>query len=74
MSGNVWKWCYDWYGSVSTGDVTDPTGASSDSCRILRGGSWYCGFANDASVCYRHSCYQDIRDNDRGFRVCRSVN
>ena len=38
MSGNVWEWCYDWFGDVesSTADI----GASSGSCRVQRGGSW----------------------------------
>ena len=45
MSGNVWEWCYDWYGFVSS--TTADTGKSSGSLRILRGGSWY----NNASNC-----------------------
>ncbi|MGN0889508.1 MAG: formylglycine-generating enzyme family protein [Kiritimatiellia bacterium] len=40
MSGNVWEWCLDWYGS-SLAYGTDPKGSSSGSYRVERGGSWY---------------------------------
>ena len=72
MSGNVWEWCYDWSSSVTTGNETNPTGSSSGSGRVLRGGSWD-NYAYDASVCYRSYYNPYYRYIDLGFRLVRSA-
>ena len=40
MSGNVWEWCQDRYGSYSSSSQTNPAGPSLGSIRVPRGGSW----------------------------------
>ena len=68
MSGNVWEWCNDRYGSYSSSPQTDPTGPSSGSIRVLRGGSWY-DFATGCRVAYRINCSVAYRDYDGGMRL-----
>jgi formylglycine-generating enzyme required for sulfatase activity len=68
MSGNVREWCWDWYGSVGTGTVTNPAGPASGSYRVLRGGGWSTN-ASNCVVAYRYNSDPNIRRSNGGFRV-----
>jgi formylglycine-generating enzyme required for sulfatase activity len=70
MHGNVYEWCQDWYSTYPSGSVTDPTGSSSGSNRVFRGGSWFVSdFCRSA---FRSGDAPDYRDDSLGFRVLRS--
>ena len=71
MSGNVAEWCNDWFGAYSAGNATDPTGPSTGTLRVLRGGYWRDGtsFCRSSSRS-RRSPYDG--GEGVGFRVART--
>ncbi|MBF0240474.1 MAG: formylglycine-generating enzyme family protein [SAR324 cluster bacterium] len=73
IHGNVREWVQDWYGKnyYSQSPSTDPTGPSTGSGRVLRGGSWnfpawYCRSA------FRHFDSPFNRYDYDGFRLALS--
>ena len=78
LSGNVWEWVLDLYVSNYNNAPTDgtavcdtPTCDLSASNRLVRGGSW-----SDSSeylrAAYRYYYTADDRNDNLGFRVCRT--
>ena len=68
MSGNVREWCQDWKGAYSDSSQTNPTGPTSGSYRVYRGGCWG-GGGDLCRVSYRDSCLPGSSVGDLGFRL-----
>ena len=68
MSGNVYEWCQDWKGPYSSSSQTNPTGPSTGSGRVCRGGSWDYDARNCRSA-NRSSDTPDFRSYELGLRL-----
>ena len=72
MSGNVWEWCWDTYGEVSTDSVVDPNGPSVGRYRVGRGGSYVSAPLGGVRVADRERFDAGVRYKDLGFRIARN--
>ena len=71
MSGNVWEWCWDWYGQYGEESIP-PNDLKAGTSRVIRGGSWRFPAACIRNA-YRGDCSPDVRSCSIGFRLAKTV-
>jgi formylglycine-generating enzyme required for sulfatase activity len=72
MSGNVWEWCYDRESTYPASAQNNPTGASSGSYRVRRGGGWS-SYASNCRVAIRSFDSSGESFPYLGFRLACSL-
>ena len=68
MSGNVWEWCLDNFGSYRIGKQTDPVTETTDDRRVIRGGCIIYPYTHTRSSFRVYNTEEDY-SNTLGLRV-----
>lgn len=69
MEGNLWEWTWDWYAALDpTSPVSNPTGPTSGSERVLKGGV-YDAELTERTLSTRHKSDPMTFASNIGFRV-----
>ena len=69
MHGNIYEWCLDWYAPFTAQEAVDPTGPSSGTEGICRGGSWKESDCDKFRSAYRSKHNTNYTSPDLGFRI-----
>lgn len=74
IHGNVWEWVQDWYADRYPGStpVTDPSGPTTGSSKVVRGGSWHVTSGSWRTAA-RKPYEPDYRGISIGFRLVREL-
>ena len=73
MHGNLWECCNDWYGKYSVNALTDPSGPTKGSGRVLRGGSFNFKSGVRSSCRSREYSGPSNPSTHTGFRLARTI-
>ncbi len=75
LAGNVYEWTLDWSGGYEASGATpvvNPSGPTTGSSRVYRGGAWYFNDANLVRAAWRYQVTPTWRGGDAGFRCVRA--
>jgi len=71
LIGNVAEWVSDWVGSYPRTDVADPTGPTTGTQRVVRGGDWL--FPTTQAMAYLRRSSMPTNAGTLGFRCVRDA-
>ena len=72
IHGNVAEWCFDYYGAYDLENTNNPSGPTTGTLRVNRGGGWN-DYAKHLRCAYRASTTPEQKMSNIGFRVARNA-